>query len=260
MPLGRIGRSAEYGCRPATVFMISAADGGTGTREECCGRSLPGKRVATTYYAGFAQAVSERVASWWPVGRVPDPMLKVRRSQTPGWRVSATSRASGVASDSLLVHAVDITLAETTGRLLSRPTGRYRSLAAFPETTAGRPPHHALRGPAWRSIALRPGRSLSRPTAAFLHRSASVHYVSSTNRSDRYRVVRTACRAGLAPLRCGALVRASDHVGCGTRQVAKIRACTYNRDRVLSRHEADGTSPASRKHSWVSSSDQMYTG
>ena len=66
------------------MFMILAADGGTGTREERCGRSPPDKRVAPTYYAGCAQAVSEGIDSWWPVGRAPDIMLSVRRSRVPG--------------------------------------------------------------------------------------------------------------------------------------------------------------------------------
>ena len=58
--------------------------------------------------------------------------------------------------------------------------------------------------PARRSLALRPARSLSRPTAALLHRSASVHFVTSTNRSDCYRLERTSSRAGLpsAGVRC----------------------------------------------------------
>ena len=47
------------------------------------------------------------------------------------------------------------------------------------------------------------------------------------------------------PLGCCTLAQASDHVVCGTPQVAKVRARTYNRDIVLSRCEADDTSLAS---------------
>lgn len=55
----------------------------------------------------------------------------------------------------------------------------------------------SLSRPARRSLALRPTRSLSRPTAALLHRSAPVHCVSSKNRSECYRPERTTRRAGL---------------------------------------------------------------
>ena len=47
------------------------------------------------------------------------------------------------------------------------------------------------------SLALRPAPSLSRPTEALFHGSASVHFVTSTNRSDCYRRERTSCQAGL---------------------------------------------------------------
>ena len=43
--------------------------------------------------------------------------------------------------------------------------------------------------------------------AALFHRSASVHLVPSTNRSDCCRLERTICRARLPPLGCGALAR-----------------------------------------------------
>ena len=62
-------------------------------------------------------------------------------SRVLGWRVRAIDRASRVASTPLRVHAVASTPAETTGHFRSRPNWRYRSLAAFPVTPAGRPPH-----------------------------------------------------------------------------------------------------------------------
>ena len=74
----------------------------------------------------------------------------------------------------------------------------------YPETSAGLPPALSFSRPARRSLALQPAHSLSRPTATFFHRSASVLFVIATNRSECYRLERTSCRAGLPPsgVRC----------------------------------------------------------
>ncbi len=55
------------------------------------------------------------------------------------------------------------------------------------------------------------------PNAALLHRSASVHFVTSTNRSDCYRLERTTCRAGLPPAGVRCLSTAHEVMSSGVR-------------------------------------------
>ena len=75
----------------------------------------------------------------WKSAEEKDDRDYLGPSRVPGWNVHVTDRASRVAAP-LRVHAVSSTPAETTGHFRSRPAGRYRSLAAFPVTPAGRPP------------------------------------------------------------------------------------------------------------------------
>ena len=159
----------------------------------------------------------------------------------------ATDRASRVASAFLRVHAVASIRAETIGRFGRAPrggTGHYQpfpnhrrcglrvesfeACSAFARATADPLAEPPDGGPSAPKCFI-PLRFFHEPLRAL---PAGTNY--SPGRPP--------------PVGCGALARASDHVGCGTRQVAKIRACTYNRDIVLSRHEADGTSLASLGH------------
>ena len=62
----------------------------------------------------------------------------------------------------------------------------YPVAGSLPRNVGGSASALSVSRPARRSLALRPARSLNRPTAALLHRSASVHVVTSVDRSDYY--------------------------------------------------------------------------
>lgn len=100
----------------------------------------------------------------------------------------ATDRASLVASTPRSVAAVAIAPVGATGLFVLAPVGGS-SLVAFP---CHRWEGHRIcvSRPFRRSHALRPARSPSRPTEALFQNGAPVHFVTSRNRSDHYRLKR----------------------------------------------------------------------
>jgi len=82
-----------------------------------------------------------------------------------------------------------------------------RTLAAFPESTAGRPPHQPFRGLLSVSLALRPVCLLSHPKGGPVRQSASAHVVTSMTRSDGFRLERQLAGRDSHPLGASALAR-----------------------------------------------------
>ena len=126
----------------------------------------------------------------YPASRYYGPLRRTARSswssRVLGWRVHATDRASRVASTPLRGHAVARPPAERAGHVSLRAHWRYRSLAASPR----------LRRAGLRIEIFEACSAFTRVTACTpaeppdsgpFHRSASVHVVSSANRSDCYR-------------------------------------------------------------------------